>query len=180
MATLVPKSFHAGQVDDRYQLSVVIFNRRDPALQWYFDANDNGSFDPGEENDNERVAVIRADEFLSDGVGGGEVVIRPYGNPRRDTNLELNSGDWVLLAGRLSNRMVPQQNGFATEVTFRWYRVVSADTPGLDADNETHVFATLEGPDWPVSSIVPLDTQVIIVKDVVGVFERTIHIETSS
>ena len=173
MATLVPKRYKPGQIDDTYILSIVIFHRRDPLMTM------NAL--------NERVAIIPAtvpgtspveDGFGSYGIGGGEVVIRPHwdsGNPAQD--LELKSGDWVILAGQLLSGITTR-----TEQTFRWYRILSAD-PRFDANGDIQdVVATLEGPDWPVSSLnwTNNDTQVIIVKDVVGVFERTVRIETSS
>ena len=173
MATLVPKRYKPGQIDDRYILSIVIFNRRDPVMAM--------------NAVNERVAIIPAvvpgtnpaeAGFSSGGIGGGEVVIVPHrASGNRNQDLDLKSGDWVLLAGQLLSGITTR-----TEQTFRWYRIISAD-PRLDADdNILDVVATLEGPDWPVSSLNPAnnDTQVIIVKDVVGVFERTIRIETSS
>jgi len=174
MATLVPKTYQAGQIDDRYTLSIVIFNRRDPLLAM------NAT--------NERVAIIPATipgtspverGFVSDGIGGGEVIIVPHresANPEQD--LDLKSGDWVILAGQLLSGITLE-----TEMTFRWYRVVSTDDPQISATTGgLEVIATLEGPDWPVTSLNPNnnDTQVIIVKDVEGVFERTIRIETSS
>ena len=74
------------------------------------------------------------------------------------SQLDVREGNWVMLIG----------NG-STPNAYRWFRVV--------AMNEATRDLTLYGGDWEYAAN---NTQVVVVRGVVAVFEKTIRLETSS
>jgi hypothetical protein len=158
MATVVPKLDQTGQFRDLYILSIIVFHRRDMQLG------------------NERVAVIPYNLFHGAGISGGDVTIvqHPASTNTPADDLEVKAGHWVML----SRQMPPVRPASAPTALFRWYRVVSAD-PELDETGKQRD-VTLEGPDWPVPNSSDPPTQVVIVSNVVAVYERTIRLETTS
>ncbi len=175
MATLVPQepSGVVSRRSDLYVLSIVVYHQRDGALLI--------------DEENERTLRIPHNPptysgFKAGGVGGGEVALLAdnIAYPTfQDAEVALNvrAGDWVLLTPSLPFTTAPLVGD-----QWRWYRVLNADTePPLPAANETTAYngyfryVTLDGLDW-----IPRETQVVVVKNVVAVFEKTIRLETSS
>ena len=174
MATLTPNRKRMNVPDrqyeptDQYMLSIVIFNNR---FINYTDAN------AGPEK--ERLLNIT---FLNRGFGGGEVRL----SHTTPAALELKHGDWVMLS---ANSEIGS--------CFRWYRIsyiedetrtiinVSGNATGHYRD------ATLKGPDWnrpewhrtgTVANPIPAQfpTHVTYIPRVIGVFEKTIRMESTS
>jgi len=171
MATLTPNrnlnmAVNRPERTDQYLLSIVIFNNR---FINYTDAN--------AAPEKERQLNIT---FLNRGFGGGEVKLS-HSDP---TKLELKNGDWVMLSADSNIRYC-----------FRWYRIsyIEDETPRnqRNAAGEYYRYATLQGPDWSrpewhetgtVANPIPAQfpTYVTYIPHVIGVFEKTIRIESTS
>jgi len=162
MATLTPNrnlnmAVNRLEPTDQYLLSIVIFNNR---FINYTDAN----ADP----EKERPLNIT---FLNRGFGGGEVQLEHTDR----TKLELKHGDWIMLS---ANSNIGS--------CFRWYHIsyIEDETPDdqIKADGKYYRFATLKGPDWsrPEWHNGTYTTQVTFIPRVVGVFEKTIRMESTS
>jgi len=212
MATVSPKVDTDGVFKDTYTLSIVVFNRRDVSAlgrsqTMFEDENGNGTIDAGEAPTyNERLAWIvgpstnanAAPQFHGDGYGGGDVTLEAA----TSEDLELNSGDWVMLMQNLKTTA-------PYTPMFRWYRVAETEVPYWDGTqylegrpidrtlpgNSARPGAferdtTLIGSDWPWTSTAdripdasgsPLPvTFATLVTGVVAVYEKTIRLETSS
>ena len=170
MATVVPRLDRVGNPTDEYTLSIVVFNRRviDPVTT-------------DENRSSERVVLVSSFYSGAPAVGGGDLQLVTRRNNKED--LELRSGDWILLSGTKET-----SSGGAVQV-HQWYRVVNVgEEPTFDTTNSVWLRdATLIGPDWDVGHLMPLPnpnnaftTQVTIVRGVVAVFEKTIRLETTS
>jgi len=165
MATLTPnrnrRNVAARRLEptDQYLLSVVVFNNR---FINYTDTN--------ADEEKERLLNIT---FLNRGFGGGEVSL----SHTNSAALELKHGDWVMLSA-------DSEIGSC----FRWYRIsyIEDDTRTIvntsGAITGYYRFATLKGPDWsrPEWHNSTYTTQVTFIPGVVGVFEKTIRIESTS
>jgi len=165
MATLTPNrnrmvTGNRQEPTDQYLLSIVIFNNR---FINYTDANAAPV--------KERLLNIA---FLNRGFGGGEVRLS-HTNPAA---LELKHGDWVMLSA----------NSYVGSC-FRWYRIsYIEDETRTNIDSSGTVTghyrdATLKGPDWSrpewhTTGGIP--THVTFIPGVVGVFEKTIRLESTS
>jgi hypothetical protein len=180
MATLTPNrnrimNVPARQYEptDQYLLSIVIFNNR---FINYIDDNT----DP----EKERLLKIT---FRNKGFGGGAVRLY-HTDPAA---LELKHGDWLMLSA-------------FSEIgaCFRWYRIsyiedetsttnMTTTSWGVIRPGEYYRNVTLQGPDWsrpewqdtgtktnPIPARFP--TYVTYIPRVVGVFERTIRLESTS
>jgi hypothetical protein len=175
MATLVPQepSGVVSRLSDLYVLSIVVYHQRDGALLI--------------DEENERTLRIPLtgsyNGFKAGGVGGGEVALfvddTTYPGLSREEALSVRAGDWVLLTPSLPFTVAPLVGD-----QWRWYRVLAADSEVIDSDSGMDPnappdhwirYVTLDGLDWT-----PRETQVIAVKNVVAVFEKTIRLETSS
>jgi hypothetical protein len=98
--------------------------------------------------------------------------------------VELKQGSWVLLG-----RQVQTAFGAFVQV-FQWYRVSDAETEARyeDVDNSGtkdryQRDVTLVGPDWPADldgNNVSEECDVIIVPQVIYVYERTIKLDTGA
>jgi hypothetical protein len=169
MATLTPNRNRMNvaawrlEPTDQYLLSIVVFNNR------FINYTD-----PNTAEEKERLLNIT---FLNEGFGGGEVRL----SHTNSAALELKHGDWVMLSA-------DSKIGSC----FRWYRIsyIEDETPRgqINADGEYYRFATLQGPDWSrpewhparVPAIEYRETYVTYIPGVVGVFEKTIRIESTS
>lgn len=176
MATIVPKLSRWGTPTDEYTLSIVVFSRR--VIDQILDDENRAS---------ERVVAVRRFFSGHPAIGGGDVELTTRRNFADD--LELRSGNWVLLSSIKSvlGGSPPMVTG--TVQVHKWYRVANA---GEDAVFDTATGnwvrdVTLVGPDWdwgnmgnntPIQYVTP--TQVTIVRGVVAVFEKTIRLESSS
>jgi hypothetical protein len=149
---------------DQYLLSIVIFNNR---FINYTDANT--------APEKERLLNIT---FLNGGFGGGEVRLS-HTNPAA---LELKHGDWVMLSAY-------------SEIgsCFRWYRISYIEDETRTIINPSGTVtghyrdATLKGPDWnrpewhtAGGNPATYTTHVTFIPGVVGVFEKTIRLESTS
>lgn len=118
--------------------------------------------------DQERMLEVT---LRGNGFGGGEVRL----HSSNLNALSLKHNDWVMLSAQSS--MGPQ---------FRWYRITYIDDEIQELANGTfYRDATLQGPDWnriewlPTSPN-PVKTHATFVPHVIGVFEKTIRMETTS
>ena len=165
MATLTPnrnrRNIAARQYEptDQYLLSIVVFNNR------FINYTDDNAAP-----EKERLLNIT---FLNRGFGGGEVRFS-HTNPAA---LELRHGDWVMLS---ANSNIGS--------CFRWYRIsYIEDETRTDIDGSGTVTghyrdATLKGSDWnrPEWHNGTYTTHVTFIPGVIGVFEKTIRMESNS
>jgi Tfp pilus assembly protein PilV len=182
MATVVPRLDRVANPIDwsglptrEYILSIVVFHRRVIDRQL---VNPASSATPVLENTvNERVVFVRNFYSGTPAFSGGDVqLMTRAGRPVVD--LELRSGDWVLLS---AGRMVPLTPPLPSQIVnlHRWYRVANVDEAPSPNGNAWVRDVTLVGPDWDwQTNVTP--TQVTIVRGVTAVFEKTIQLETSS
>lgn len=177
MATMCPKmdSITGGRQDE-YLLSVVIFDRRSPALATR-DFTAGPIAPPFAEDrwpDNEWVVNIAASDFYGNGFGGGEV--RLNADYAEKLN-HIRSGSWIMLAGNYP--AIPDASGSPTTTApiFKWYKVSDvgdSDTATIGGVLRATKEATLIGPDWDVSG----DAEATVMSGVVAVQERTVRLET--
>lgn len=167
MATMVPQH----HIDsDLYRLSIVVFHKRQIVNP--------------EVNQIDSEHTVDVTQLYSGGIAGGDMWVtaiddREFG--RDDQHLvDLRAGDWVLLSGlkvmfdqnSASNPNIPVR-------TYRWYRVTAVDDPELVPNNAATSTGpaqreiTLQGQDWDINAA---NTQMILVRDVVGVYERMVRI----
>jgi prepilin-type N-terminal cleavage/methylation domain-containing protein len=167
MATLSPHYWYAQGASRNttptldqllYNVSIVVFYRRDFSLPRLEDAVPS-----------ERVANVDRNSMtsLSVGVGGGRILLYvARRSPDNQRWLDLEPGQWIMLAGRTSTQPVM--------TLFRWYRVVSmGDTHTSGSYYRRYV--SLEGPDWPMS--VMSQTRAVIMTGVVGVYTMPLERE---
>ena len=152
---------------DQYLVSIVVFHNR--VL----------TYSPTTLEDQERMLRVT---LRGNGFGGGEVRLHS------DTldALSLKHNDWIMLSAQSS--MGPQ---------FRWYRVTYIDDEVQElANGSFYRDATLQGPDWNRAEWLPTfvrcdcgkpiglppqnPTYATFVPHVIGVFEKTIRMETTS
>jgi hypothetical protein len=176
LATLVPAYATlrdaTNMLPDRYVLSIVVFHRRDLSL-----TSSGGS---SSEPDNERLVAVP--QFHSEGYGGGEVQLQTRGN-RPASDLAVKEGEWVMLSAMVN---IAQASASPIVVpVFRWYRVMTTDAVIGTSPYTRNV--TLQGFDWndvlELSQLTPAratPTQATLLNGVVAVYEKTIHLETSS
>jgi hypothetical protein len=104
--------------------------------------------------------------FNGGGVNGGEVTLRATNSQAELDGISQNS--WIMLAGNTSSG-APD---------FKWYRVLAADEilgSGPWTRNLTLAGADWQRPEWGAGTV----TQATIMPHVVGVFEKTIRLETT-
>ena len=176
MATLTPhRSFmvHTSGTSagtdrtDQYLVSIVVFHNRV--------LNQNTTTREHQER------MLRV-TLRGNGFGGGEV--RLHGSS--SAALDLKHGDWIMLSAQSS--MGPQ---------FRWYKVTYIDDELQQlTKNFFYRDATLQGPDWNRAEWLPKSarcdcgkkiplppdcpTYATFIPHVIGVFEKTIRMETTS
>ncbi len=172
MAMLVPKRDQAGSNRDEYTMSVIVMQRRDPTMRPFLDDNGNGAFNVGEiETGNERLVDVMDMPGL--GMGGGEVTLagRPNGvRPPSVEDLEVRSGDWLLLTGTYGPS--------PAAVEFKWYRVVASDDVNTGSSPFTRS-VTLLGPDWPIIPAAGTAwVQATIVPGVITVQEEVVRLDS--
>ena len=146
-------------VPDAYILSIVVFHRRDMSMELVSSV----AKDP----DNERLVTVSA--FSSQGFSGGEVTLQTRDNTRPAKDLELNEGQWLMLAAIVD---VGTSNPVQVEV-FRWYHITAVDDITGTGPYSRNV--TLQGPDWTTTP-----TQATLLNNIVTVYEKTVRLETSS
>jgi hypothetical protein len=186
MATLVPKHelYAPGVVGtDMFILSVIVFHDR-PLVDLSIDTAGTEMYDYSE-----RVARASFADAGGTGFAGGELVlIWPADGSiigASQANFEIakkalhvRGGDWIMLGGHAPS-------AFGPVPIFRWYRVSEADHEPLYHTTDQHyeVAVSLTGQDWDTSlfATVPgTDPQATIVTGVVGVYEKTVRLETGT
>ena len=100
-------------------------------------------------------------EFTGGGLGGGAVMLRGITDP---DDFELAAGQWIMVA----NQAAPYH--------FRWYRVASV---GIIEEPQNRLNVTLEGPDR-FNQQLTYQARATIVEGVVAVYEKIIHLDSSS
>jgi hypothetical protein len=176
LATLTPKDTGS----DLFVLSIVVFHRRDMTLP---------SFTPSaDEPEGERL--VNVVDLQGGGLAGGEMrfEVRDTTPARPDVDLQLGTGDWVMLIGTQ-----PPSPPVTTTYTrrFQWYRVLSVEPNLVDevrypplnntSDGKKERNVTLFGRDWDPALVTGANrTQAVLLTGVVAVYEKTIRLETSS
>lgn len=188
-----------------YDLAVVVFYQRraDLSAILEYDANIDATF-----AEDERVVNVTFDNGAgtpTNGLNGGDLVIRPRSATRPDTDIALQPDQWVMLSAD-THRAVPDPNNpgdpnatvFIPPLDqpglpiFQWYRVVQTSL----AYNDSRLrYVTLEGADWPTAidpavpgvvarhpitdqpTFVIGPTQMTICSGVVGVFHDTMQLQ---
>jgi hypothetical protein len=185
MATLVPKHelYSPGVVSSElYVLSIVVFHDR-PLVSFALDTPTSDMY-----LRSERVVGVNFLDAGGQGFAGGETFLiwPPTGTivndqasngPNYNTAKEMmkvRSGDWIMLAGDAATSagvLVP---------IFKWYRVTEADRePEYHGAPENHyaVAVSLAGQDWDTSLA---NQQAFIISGVVGVYEKTVRLESGT
>ena len=191
IATLVPKHelYAPGVVaNDLYVLSIVIFYDR-PLVNFSLDpapapppAGSPPDASASMYNLAERVVAADFADAGGTGYSGGETVLiwPPNGATvannvsNRDAAarmLKVRTGDWIMLSGFVPSAVGPLP-------IFKWYRVTEADNEPEYHPGENHyeVAVSLTGADWDAT----IDQQATIVSGVVGVYEKTVRLETGT
>jgi type II secretory pathway pseudopilin PulG len=184
IATLVPKLEADGMQKDLYTLSIVVFHRRNTSYSMFIDADGDRAYDPGETPTlHENIVHIfngtqgnnwNDTHFHADGYQGGDVTL----HAATAEELNVRSGDWLMLMGNITF-------GGSQIPLFRWYRVLGSDSaPEAASGPQYQLDVTLQGADWPYRFIDtasnPPRTQVLVMKNIVLVHEKTIRLESSS
>jgi hypothetical protein len=150
-----------------YLMSAVVFYKRQVALNSYLSPDRN-------EPEAERVSDVFT--FWNSGFNGGDLTIqsRTAIASSLGNELEVHSGDWVLLSGNMYCAPPAQRKFMGPH--FQWYRVASVNGDSYDGGGGFHRRdLTLDGPDWPVT-LVP-NTQLSIISGVVGVFSAPVQVK---
>lgn len=176
MATVTPHRFFTVNTSgisagtertDQYLISIIVFHNR--VLNQHTSARE----------DQERMLRVT---LRGNGFGGGEVRL----HSSNSASLDIKHGDWIMLSAQSS--MGPQ---------FRWYKVTYIND---EVQQLTKSFfyrdATLKGPDWnrvewlpksarcdcgkPLSLPPECPTYATFVPHIIGVFEKTVRMETTS
>lgn len=178
MATLAPTlrsvdtGFNVGGVEispfgpehDTYTLSIVLFNQRNPVFPLAVD-------DPKDPNTERLVNVAP--------LGGSDFLLTLRDNTRPRSDLVLRDGDWLMLSAPSASEHYLPDGTFSGRIpAIRWYRVLSTDAEVELSNGLPGRHATLQGADWlPPPG---MRTQATLVSGVVGVFEKTVRLETTS
>lgn len=182
IATLVPKHELYASIgpsgavqNDLYVLSVVVFYDR-PLVNFSIDT-------PGTDmrQYSERVVDVDFTEAGGLGYAGGEaLLIWPIDGgtatladlPAAKEALKVRAGEWIMLAG-----LVPHALGGVIPI-FKWYRVTEVDSePEFHTTEEHYELAvSLTGQDWDTAT--NSEPRAFIVSGVVGVYEKTVRLET--
>lgn len=167
MATLAPKLERlptGGGFEDRYVLSVVIFNDRPVELLA------SGSYDPSEWALNVNMAAP-----FGAGIGGGDMRLientTSLSAEERLRRINLQRDQWIML---LSHTDITINNQQRVSPLCRWYRIIDTDEP-VAATNSIDV--TLSGADWENTG---QQVYAVVCQGVVAVFEKTIKLEPRS
>ena len=166
MATLAPKVGASNSASELYILSIVVFKQRSLTLPAPTDTT----------LPTERVVDF---EVTSNG-STGSIEVQLAADPSINAAftpeyLSLSQGDWVLLQG--ATPAIPY---------FRWYQVLGTGGDAkADGNGRWQRYVTLQGPEWlpatyPVVANPPTHGQMVIVDGIVGVYQKTIRLETTS
>ncbi|MDP7204661.1 MAG: prepilin-type N-terminal cleavage/methylation domain-containing protein [Pirellulaceae bacterium] len=187
-ATLVPELHQPTGVFDQYLLSVVVLDDRDLLYDSGLGTTSRPRPIP------ERVVEI---ELLGGGFGGGAAILKT--SSTSPVSIDVRSGDWIMLSARAIvsppiNVAIARINNsepvnLVTRDYFRWYQVVSSELdprPVAGGGWVRHI--SLEGPDWSrpewwdttLPAVLQMPTRAVMVRDAVGVFEKTIRLENTS
>ncbi|MCU0876710.1 MAG: hypothetical protein MUF06_02840 [Pirellulaceae bacterium] len=171
LATLVPKlDRYSARATDTYVLSLVVFNQRpsnlgvDPATSTLFTTVDDAT---------ERVVNVGGMPGL--GVTGGEVLLTSRlatSQAEAEVELNLRPNDWIMLSGVTSTTS-------GNVYRFQWYRVSDTEAEVTYNGTAYERYVTLIGRDWDVVGMpAPTNVQAVICQGVIGVYEKTIKLES--
>jgi len=187
-ATLVPELHQPKGQFDQYLLSIVVLEGRDLLY-------DTGLATTSRPRPiSERVIEI---DLLGGGFGGGQATLRTGGvSP---VPIDVRSGDWIMLSAkaivsppidvaitRINNN---DPLNLVTRDYFRWYQVLNSELDPRQLNNGDWIRRiSLEGPDWnrrewqdtTLPAALRMPTRAVVVRDAVGVFEKTIRLENTS
>jgi hypothetical protein len=186
MATLAPKhELYAPGIaaSELYVLSIVVFNDR-PLVDFTFDpAPATTTWEDNMYYLGERMAEVDFTDAGGLGFAGGETfliwppdgstIAASLGNQEiANRQLKVRAGDWIMLSGQASGATGPVP-------VFKWYRVTEADHEADYHFAEQHyaVAVSLSGPDWDITLGAP---QATLVTGVVGVYEKTVRLESGT
>lgn len=160
---------------DEYTASIIILKNRQGRIPA---AVGNLTTDTSEATlANERVLQVDSGTFISSGgYSTGEIQLRLENSSLEQAEeqiLKLSNGDWICLAGRLS-----ENNNLPRGDVYQWYRVVMVDDIVSVSTTTFTRRVTISGPDW--SSDVGDPTHAIIVDGVVGVYQKRVRLESRS
>ena len=173
-ATLVPELHQPTGIFDQYILSVVVLDDRDLLYDSGLATTSRPRPIP------ERVVEI---ELLGGGFGGGEAILKTRSTS--PVSIDVRSGDWIMLSARA---IVSPPPNLVTRDYFRWYQVLSSERDPRPRGGGGWIRRiSLEGPDWnrpewgtTLPDALQMPTRAVVVRDAVGVFEKTIRLENTS
>jgi type II secretory pathway pseudopilin PulG len=181
LATVVPKiDRYSARATDTYVLSLVVFNQR-PSNLGLNPATGLLHVDPIGEPSTDfpdlAERVVNVADMPGIGVTGGEVLLTSRlatSQIQAEEELRLRPNDWIMLSGVMSTT---SGNVFR----FQWYRVSDTEaevTYDTTATNWQR-YVTLVGRDWDVVGMpAPTNVQAVICQGVIGVYEKTIKLES--
>ena len=179
LATVAPKATASNT--DLYTLSIVVFHQRNAGFPLPRAIDYTGTRPAVQTERLLNVTFVRGDFSAKDLV----LTTRPFLNGYPDAakaELDVQEGDWLMLSAS-----TPSGQGL-----FRWCRVIDTDSEPLPVIPLTpggpwKRGVVIDGPDWlsesyrNTSTGLPLfPTQATLVTGVIGVFEKTIRLESSS
>lgn len=179
-----------------HRMSVAVFRRRRFPIPFNPDVFLRNDIDSPE-----RVCVIPSistvpaveSGFPGGGVTGGDVLLcfpkqaagEVFPPTRVNDVLTVRIGDWVMLCADLNNPVGPSLATRPVMPYFQWYKIQSVNSEIREANvydvngaaNPHWVReVSLFGPDWPIG-LQQRPVQVVLVPDVVAVFEKSVSLE---
>jgi len=153
------------------QLSIIVFYRRPLAIGTTLTGTNNPAFYDNDTVSGTPIArerTVSVTSFNGNGIGGGEVTIRPT-NPY-DALVKI--GEYVLLYQAPNGN--PGNTGYRP-YRAQWYRVIGADKFVSGTDRQV----TLVGPDWDTANGYG-NPQMVIFDGAVAVYNKSIRLEGAS
>jgi hypothetical protein len=188
LATMTPVESASLTPQSEYNLSIVVFNKRD--MKW-IDATD--IVPRVKENKPSGERLVWVYPLSGDFLGGNGGRVRLISNANASDRLYI--GDWIMLAKHWNIPPAFPLNRFPR---FKWYRIVAMDAePTYGKLGDTNIAAgndpygssatedvwardvVLDGPDWdfaPASGGVITPTTGALLKNVITVIDRTVNI----
>jgi len=186
IATIAPKLDGNLEFHDLYTLSIVVFNQRaaNLPLDIFQERLAQVVFPYGNNLDIQLRTIYPP--------GWSASSLTPQSRPESD--LELQTGDWIMLCSYAGTRTptVPYPTPAERFLpAFQWYRVTATDSEASfdTANGQWFRHTTIDGPGWLPAfqqrqnsylSTTTNPTHAVLVSGVIGVFERTIRLESSS
>ena len=190
---------------DRYKLSIVVFNKR-VLFSRLLTQNTNANLAANQFNQEIIGRVFAPDESNFTASSGGatkEVHIEPtfVYRPQEEWQIgdnipagitwsDVNVGNWVCLIQLPTGQPNNSYGNPYSNAILKWFQVIATDKPD---GNSGQVILTLTGPDWtfypadpnsrpspPFPPAGDYHTYAVFVNNVATVFEKTVHLHTTS